>query len=36
MNIKQAKEQIQNAITAYFTKDDFGNYIQYFRKCTFR
>ena len=27
MNIKQAKEQIQNAITAYFTKDDFGNYI---------
>lgn len=27
MNIKQAKEQIQNAITAYFTKDCFGNYI---------
>lgn len=26
MNIKQAKEQIQNAITAYFTKDQFGNY----------
>ena len=26
MNIKQAKEQIQNAMTAYFTKDDFGNY----------
>ncbi len=26
MNIKQAKEQIQNAIRAYFTKDDFGNY----------
>lgn len=27
MNIKQAKEQIQNAIAAYFTKDEFGNYI---------
>ena len=27
MNIKQAKEQIQNAITAYFTKDEFGSYI---------
>lgn len=27
MNIKQAKEQIQNAMTAYFTKDEFGNYI---------
>ena len=26
MNIKQAKEQIQNAMTAYFTKDQFGNY----------
>ena len=26
MNIKQAKEQIQNAMTAYFTKDSFGNY----------
>lgn len=26
MNIKQAKEQIQNAIQAYFTKDQFGNY----------
>lgn len=26
MNIKQAKEQIQNAIRAYFTKDQFGNY----------
>jgi len=26
MNIKQAKEQIQNAMTAYFTKDRFGNY----------
>lgn len=26
MNIKQAKAQIQNAITAYFTKDQFGNY----------
>ena len=27
MNIKQAKEQIQNAMTAYFTKDTFGNYL---------
>ncbi len=27
MNIKQAKEQIKNAMTAYFTKDKFGNYI---------
>ena len=27
MNIKQAKEQIKNALTAYFTKDEFGNYI---------
>lgn len=27
MNIKEAKEQIKNAITAYFTKDNFGNYI---------
>lgn len=27
MNIKQAKEQIQNAMTAYFTKDIFGNYL---------
>lgn len=27
MNIKQAKEQIQNAMKAYFTKDQFGNYI---------
>ena len=27
MNIKQAKEQIQNAMKAYFTKDSFGNYI---------
>ena len=26
MNIKQAKEQIQHAIKAYFTKDVFGNY----------
>lgn len=26
MNIKQAKEQIKNAMTAYFTKDEFGNY----------
>ena len=27
MNIKQAKEQIKNAMTAYFTKDRFGNYV---------
>ena len=27
MNIKQAKEQIKNAMTAYFTKDEFGNYV---------
>lgn len=27
MNIRQAKEQIQNAMKAYFTKDGFGNYI---------
>ena len=27
MNIKQAKEQIQNAMKAYFTKDKFGNYL---------
>ena len=27
MNIKQAKDQIKNAIKAYFTKDSFGNYI---------
>lgn len=27
MNIKEAKEQIQNAMTAYFTKDQFGNYV---------
>ncbi len=27
MNIKQAKEQIQNSVTAYFSKDEFGNYI---------
>ena len=26
MNIKEAKEQIKNAMTAYFTKDEFGNY----------
>lgn len=26
MNIKQAKEQIKNAMTAYFTKNLFGNY----------
>ena len=27
MNIKQAKEQIKNAMTAYFTKDQRGNYV---------
>lgn len=27
MNIKEAKLQIKNAITAYFTKDEFGRYI---------
>ena len=26
MNIKEAKEQIKNAMTAYFSKDEFGNY----------
>jgi len=26
MNIREAKEQIKNAMTAYFTKDEFGNY----------
>ena len=26
MNIKQAKEQIKNAMTAYFTRDELGNY----------
>ena len=27
MNIKKAKEQIKNAMTAYFTKDEIGNYV---------
>ena len=27
MNIKQAKEQIKNAMTAYFTKDEYDNYV---------
>ena len=27
MNIRQAKEQIKNAMTAYFTKDELGNYV---------
>ena len=27
MNIKEAKEQIKNAMTAYFTKDEFGEYV---------
>lgn len=25
MNIKQAKEDIKNAVSAYLTKDQFGN-----------
>ena len=27
MNIKDAKEQIKNALTVYFTKDEFNNYV---------
>ena len=27
MNIKEAKQQIQNAIRAYFSKDKHGNYV---------
>lgn len=27
MNIAEAKQQIKNAMTAYFTKDKFGNYV---------
>ncbi|MBR4879532.1 MAG: AAA family ATPase [Clostridia bacterium] len=27
MNVKEAKNQIQNAMKAYFTKDSFGNYL---------
>lgn len=27
MNIQKAKEQIKNAMTAYFTKDEFGGYV---------
>ena len=27
MNIQKAKEQIKNAMKAYFTKDEFGNYV---------
>ena len=27
MNIKEAKKQIKNAMTAYFTKDQFGSYV---------
>ena len=26
MNIREAKQQIKNAMVAYFTKDEFGNY----------
>ena len=27
MNIKDAKAEIQNAMKAYFTKDEFGEYV---------
>lgn len=27
MNIREAKQQIKNAMIAYFTKDEFGNYV---------
>ena len=27
MNIKEAKEQIKNAMTTYFSKDEYGNYV---------
>ena len=27
MNIKEAKQQIKNAMTAYFTKNEFGDYV---------
>ena len=27
MNIKDAKEQIKNAMISYFTKNEFGDYI---------
>ncbi len=27
MNIKQAKEEIKNTLTVYFTKNEFGNYV---------
>ncbi|MBR0380782.1 MAG: AAA family ATPase, partial [Mogibacterium sp.] len=27
MNIRKAKEQIRNAVTAYLTKDELGNYV---------
>ena len=27
MNISKAKEQIRNAIRAYLTRDDLGNYV---------
>ena len=27
MNIKEAKEQIKNAMTAYFTKNEYGEYV---------
>ena len=27
MNIREAKQQIRNAMVAYFTKDEFGNYL---------
>ena len=27
MNIKEAKQEIKNAMTAYFTKNEFGEYV---------
>ena len=27
MDIRKAKEQIRNAVTAYLTKDELGNYV---------
>lgn len=27
MNVKEAKQQIKNAMIAYFSKDEYGNYI---------
>ena len=27
MNIKEAKDEIKNTLTVYFTKNEFGNYV---------